>query len=246
MFFKVNNEVGFNDQALTHWSYTLKAAEPAALARRQADQEGGEGSQAERRTGRQGDEASPGGQSGTGSQRGSQGGPEAQRHGGQTGRQTGQAGPAAQEETVARHEEGAAVTPQTGTPVITALQPAQMALESPSFTLHVQGSGFQDGSVIVWNGGDEATTFVSATELTTEVDMSTAGTATTLPVQVRNPDATASNTVDFTFTAAPAPPAPKATLTLYFAGGNELVLEGADADKVRHYFEMPSSHMTVL
>ena len=43
-----------------------------------------------------------------------------------------------------------------------------------------------------------------------------------------------------------AVPQPVPTLTLYFVGGGELVLEGTDAEKVNNYYSVPSSHLTVL
>ena len=52
--------------------------------------------------------------------------------------------------------------PEADAPVITALVPNQATLGSPNFTLSVQGTGFTPGSVIVWNGADEATTYVSS------------------------------------------------------------------------------------
>ena len=53
--------------------------------------------------------------------------------------------------------------PEADAPTITALVPNQATLGSPNFTLSVQGTGFTPGSVIVWNGADEATTYVSPT-----------------------------------------------------------------------------------
>ena len=69
---------------------------------------------------------------------------------------------------------------------LTALEPASAVLGSSSFTLRVLGTGFTPESVIVWNGVDEVTTYVTATELTTGVNMATAEVAMTLPVAVRN------------------------------------------------------------
>jgi hypothetical protein len=141
---------------------------------------------------------------------------------------------------------GEEIEPRLGPPVLTALVPAQATLGDPSFTLAVQGSNFDDGAVIVWNGSDEVTTFVSATAMTTEVDMTTAQAAMLLPVQVRNLDATLSNTLEFQLLAAPEPAPAVPTLTLTFIGGGELVLEGTDAEKVRDYYSVPSSYLTVL
>jgi len=84
---------------------------------------------------------------------------------------------------------------------LTSLEPAAAALGDPPFTLHVHGSGFIPDAVIVWNGGDETTTVVSDTELTTEVDMSTATTAMPIPVEVRTADGV-SNGLTFTLQAA--------------------------------------------
>lgn len=87
-------------------------------------------------------------------------------------------------------------------PVVTALDPPLMPLGAPSFTLYVTGTGFTADTVIVWNGSDEPTTFVSATVVATGVNMDTATVAATIPVAVRNGDIV-SNAVDFTFTEAP-------------------------------------------
>jgi hypothetical protein len=84
-------------------------------------------------------------------------------------------------------------------PVVTALEPDTAALGSPSFTLHVLGTGFALDAVILWNGSEEPTTYVSDTELTTEVNMATAVVAITLPVAVTQGGVT-SNAVDFTLT----------------------------------------------
>lgn len=101
--------------------------------------------------------------------------------------------------------EGWSATPVGDEPdplVVTRLEPDQVALGSPSFTLHVQGTGFALDSVIVWNGSDEPTTVVSATELTTSVNMATAVVAMTLPVAVRT-GVVVSNSLPFTFTEMP-------------------------------------------
>jgi hypothetical protein len=87
-------------------------------------------------------------------------------------------------------------------PSLTSLNPSQAALGSPSFTLHVMGTGFDSGSKIFWNGSEEITTFVSDTELTTEVDMSTAVVAVDIPVSVESGTGEVSNVMTFSLTAA--------------------------------------------
>ena len=88
---------------------------------------------------------------------------------------------------------------------LTALEPDTAALGSPSFTIHVRGTGFDESSVILWNNAPEPTTVVSNTELTTGVNMDTAAYAVTLPVAVMASDGTVSNELPFTFTEAAAP-----------------------------------------
>lgn len=85
-------------------------------------------------------------------------------------------------------------------PVVSSLSPSSAMLGSPSFTLHVVGTGFGVESVIVWNGGTELTTFVSDTELTTEIDMSTAQVAIDLPVSVQTGLGVMSNVMTFSLT----------------------------------------------
>jgi hypothetical protein len=87
-------------------------------------------------------------------------------------------------------------------PVLTALVPNTVTIGSPSLTLHVQGTGFTDASVITFAGHDEPTTRVSPTEVTTGIDMAVWLGPDTVPVTVRNGTGAASNAVSFTFTAA--------------------------------------------
>jgi len=86
-------------------------------------------------------------------------------------------------------------------PTVTALEPPIAVIGDPSFTVHVRGTGFVDGAVIVFGGQDEPTTFVSATEVTTGVNMSLwLGADPAVPVAVRNPDGAISNALPFAFT----------------------------------------------
>ena len=84
-------------------------------------------------------------------------------------------------------------------PTLEYITPNEAVIGSTDFTLRVIGTNFTDTSVIVFNGGDEATTVVSDTELTTGVKPSTAQVAGALPVQVRQGSYTTGE-VDFTFT----------------------------------------------
>jgi IPT/TIG domain len=86
-------------------------------------------------------------------------------------------------------------------PVINSLLPNTAVVGGPDVTMLVTGSGFALGSVIVWNGGDEPTTYQSSSELMTVVKPSTASGPWTIPVAVRN-GSIMSNEMSFTFTEA--------------------------------------------
>lgn len=90
-------------------------------------------------------------------------------------------------------------------PHLTELDPDTAVVGGDDLVMHVRGTGFTPQSVIVFNGGDERTTYVSATELTTIVKPSTASGPWTVPVTVRNPYAPVSDPRDFTFTEPVAP-----------------------------------------
>jgi hypothetical protein len=56
-----------------------------------------------------------------------------------------------------------------------------------AFTLTVNGTGFVSGSVVNWNGGPRATTFVSSAQLTAQISAADIATAGTASVTVVNP-----------------------------------------------------------
>jgi hypothetical protein len=84
-------------------------------------------------------------------------------------------------------------------PVLDSIEPESVDLGSPDVTVFFRGSGFTATSVIVWNGGDEPTGYVSETELTTVVKPSTASGAIDVPVSVRN-DQVYTDPLTFSFT----------------------------------------------
>jgi hypothetical protein len=88
-----------------------------------------------------------------------------------------------------------------GAHAVASLEPATVALGQPNFDIHVKGAGFTEDSVIVFNGHDEPTTFVSANEVTTGVNMAVWGAPAVVPVAVRT-DGKVSNSQNFEFTAA--------------------------------------------
>ena len=88
-------------------------------------------------------------------------------------------------------------------PTATSLVPPTATIGDPDFTLHVHGTGFTEGAVILWNGGREPTTFVSATEVTTGVNMATAQFPMPIPVAVELADGVIM-TNELTFDLLPA------------------------------------------
>jgi IPT/TIG domain len=93
---------------------------------------------------------------------------------------------------------------EPGTPVISSINPANAEVGGADLTMTVTGTGFTAASVILFNNGEEATTFVSETELSTGVKPSLASGPAVVPVQVKEGDLV-SAPVDFTFTEAVVP-----------------------------------------
>jgi len=85
-------------------------------------------------------------------------------------------------------------------PSVSSLSPNTAVVGSPQLTLDVAGANFTASTVIVWNGGDEPTTFVDAGLVQTIVDPSTASGPAVVPVGVRT-GSLSSNTLPFSFTA---------------------------------------------
>ena len=94
------------------------------------------------------------------------------------------------------------VQPEEGgeEPTLTALAPQTAVVGAAALSVTATGSGFTADSVVVVNGADAATTFVSDTELSAQVDPTTA-TAGDVPVLVRTPEGE-TEPLNFSFTAA--------------------------------------------
>jgi len=72
-------------------------------------------------------------------------------------------------------------------PMVSSISPAFVQAGSASFTLTITGSGFVSGSVVQMNGTALSTTFVSATQLTANVDASNVATMGWAWINVANP-----------------------------------------------------------
>jgi hypothetical protein len=97
--------------------------------------------------------------------------------------------------------EGWSELPPPVAPVVASLTPDTAALGAAPFTLQVIGTGFTATDVVHCNSAPAATTFVSATELTTPVDLTTVPEGA-IPVSVQTAGGLGSNAVVFTVTAA--------------------------------------------
>ena len=112
-------------------------------------------------------------------------------------------------------------------PAITSLSPTSVTAGSSAFTLTVNGTGFRSTSTVWWNGGQRATQFVSATQVTasiTAADIASVGTAN---VVVQNPAPGGGSSPAATFTITQATPAPTTTSispNVAVAGGAAFVL----------------------
>lgn len=100
-------------------------------------------------------------------------------------------------------------TPAAASPTITSISPSSTPYCSPAgFTLAVNGTNFNAGSVVNWKGSPRATTFGSSTQITASILATDAAFPGTAGVSVSNPGAT-SNSVSFTMTtpttSLPAP-----------------------------------------
>jgi C1A family cysteine protease len=82
--------------------------------------------------------------------------------------------------------------------LLSALSPSSAGVGGPAFTLTVDGSDFVDGAVVLWDGNDRATTFVSAARVTALISAADIATGRVAQVAVRNPDGGVSSQLEFT------------------------------------------------
>jgi hypothetical protein len=89
------------------------------------------------------------------------------------------------------------VLDEVACPAISSLNPTSAPVDSPSFTLTVNGSGFVSGSTVEWNGTPLATAYTSAAKLTATVTAGLLTSAGTASVTVVNPIGPASGAASF-------------------------------------------------
>jgi len=96
---------------------------------------------------------------------------------------------------------GGLIAPEGGPygPRLDSISPATAEMGAAAFTMSCIGAVFTTSSQVLFNGGAETTTYVSETELTIEVDPTTASGPWTIPVWVEDHDLVTAQQ-DFTFT----------------------------------------------
>ncbi len=72
-------------------------------------------------------------------------------------------------------------------PTLTHITPANAMRNSAAFKLMVNVADFVPGSVVLWNGQERATTFVSTTQITATIPASDLTLAGMFPISVYNP-----------------------------------------------------------
>lgn len=72
-------------------------------------------------------------------------------------------------------------------PVLNALNPASVNVQSPETTITVTGTGFVPNSVVWWNGENLVTTYISPTELSAVINPERLTSARTASIRVFNP-----------------------------------------------------------
>jgi len=82
--------------------------------------------------------------------------------------------------------------------VIESLAPVGgVAAGGPAFVLTVNGEGFADGAVVMWDGSDRPTTWVSGTRVDAEISAADIETGKMVAVSIRSPGGGLSNVVEF-------------------------------------------------
>jgi hypothetical protein len=120
---------------------------------------------------------------------------------------------------------------ETSPPTLQALDPATAEVGGEDVTLRCLGSGFTADSKILFNSGEEPTTLVNPTELTTIVKPSTASGPWAVPVVI-DTLGTQTQPLTFQFTDKPTEPQPEREPSPYDKLVEQLVQVLGDATDV--------------
>lgn len=109
-------------------------------------------------------------------------------------------------------------------PSITSLAPASATPGGAGFTLVVNGSFFVNGAVVMWDGSDRPTTFISSSEVRASVSAGDIAQAKTISVTARNPGSATSNVLQFAINNVLVPSLLSLTPSSATVGGAGLTL----------------------
>jgi uncharacterized protein (TIGR03437 family) len=111
-------------------------------------------------------------------------------------------------------------------PTISSLSPASAQASGPTFTLTINGTGFQNGAYAIWKGGYSklSCTFISSTQLTASVDAALISSPGTVTIYIQNPDGRYSPEVSYSITGIPVPSINPNGLPAAIAGGPAFTL----------------------
>ena len=83
-------------------------------------------------------------------------------------------------------------------PHLTSLSPAKVTRGGAGFNLVVAGNDFVDGAIVMWDGTDRPTAFISSSEVNAVIGVDDLAAVKTVQVTVRNPDGGVSNILEIT------------------------------------------------
>jgi hypothetical protein len=106
---------------------------------------------------------------------------------------------------------GAKTESDNPAPFVNALSPSAAAIGGPTFTLTVDGVGFVPASQVRWNGEPRPTTYLSAGQLTAQIDAADIAAASTASVTVFNPLPGGGESTPVLFVVKEPNPAPDVT-----------------------------------
>lgn len=114
-------------------------------------------------------------------------------------------------------------------PSLTAIVPDNCMVGETDFTFAVEGVNFEDGALVMWNGYERPTTFVSSTRLEATIDTVHLATAQTITIIVYNADGEIAGPLTFTI-KNPLPSLTSISPTAVTGGGPDfrLTLTGSD------------------
>jgi PKD repeat protein len=87
---------------------------------------------------------------------------------------------------------------QVTAPTLTSIAPTTATAGGAAFALTVNGADFNPGSVVLWNGVNRVTSFVSSGQLTAQITALDIQSGAVFPVSVSNPGGSSSSVLNFT------------------------------------------------